>query len=86
MVVLPQPFGAQFAKDKQWGSVTAGNYFNFPISFSSAVYAVTKSAKYNTNGNNYLMKEAAVGAPSTTGFQMPSTSPALTFFIVAIGR
>lgn len=72
--------------NRQWGSVNSGSYFAFPIAFTSSAYSLIKSAKYNTNGNNYLMKEAAVGAPSTTGFTMPSTSPALNFFIVAIGR
>ena len=47
MVVLPQPFGAQFAKDKQWGVKTT----SFPIAFSS-VYSIACSNGQRDNTDN----------------------------------
>lgn len=70
----------------QWGRVNSGSTFTFPIAFSATVYSIVKTPQYNTHGNNYNMGEAASGSPSLTGFTMPSTSPSLTFYVIAIGK
>ena len=81
MVVLPQPFGAQFAKDKQWGSSNNGT-LTFPIAFRT-IYSVAigmQSWNSSTTYENYPWF-----VKSTTKLTVPTYNSAYTFYI-AVGK
>ncbi len=71
---------------KQWGmTVKQATTFTYPIAFSSNNVLAFKQAKSNSNGNNYLMREAGIGIPNNISVSLPGTSPALSFYVFVIG-
>lgn len=71
---------------KQWGMmVNQATTFTYPIAFSSNNVLAFKQAKSNSNGNNYLMREAGIGIPNNISVSLPGTSPALSFYVFVIG-
>jgi hypothetical protein len=71
---------------KQWGmTVNQATTFTYPIAFSSNNVLAFKQAKSNSNGNNYLMREAGIGIPNNISVSLPGTSPALSFYVFVIG-
>lgn len=72
--------------NKQWGmTVNQATTFTYPIAFSSNNVLAFKQAKSNSNGNNYLMREAGIGIPNNISVSLPGTSPALSFYVFVIG-
>lgn len=70
----------------QWGMmVNQATTFTYPIAFSSNNVLAFKQAKSNSNGNNYLMREAGIGIPNNISVSLPGTSPALSFYVFVIG-
>lgn len=70
----------------QWGmTVNQATTFTYPIAFSSNNVLAFKQAKSNSNGNNYLMREAGIGIPNNISVSLPGTSPALSFYVFVIG-
>lgn len=70
----------------QWGmTVKQATTFTYPIAFSSNNVLAFKQAKSNSNGNNYLMREAGIGIPNNISVSLPGTSPALSFYVFVIG-
>ena len=71
---------------QQWGmTVNQATTFTYPIAFSSNNVLAFKQAKSNSNGNNYLMREAGIGIPNNISVSLPGTSPALSFYVFVIG-
>lgn len=71
---------------QQWGMmVNQATTFTYPIAFSSNNVLAFKQAKSNSNGNNYLMREAGIGIPNNISVSLPGTSPALSFYVFVIG-
>lgn len=71
---------------QQWGmTVKQATTFTYPIAFSSNNVLAFKQAKSNSNGNNYLMREAGIGIPNNISVSLPGTSPALSFYVFVIG-
>jgi len=71
---------------EQWGmTVNQATTFTYPIAFSSNNVLAFKQAKSNSNGNNYLMREAGIGIPNNISVSLPGTSPALSFYVFVIG-
>ena len=71
---------------EQWGmTVKQATTFTYPIAFSSNNVLAFKQAKSNSNGNNYLMREAGIGIPNNISVSLPGTSPALSFYVFVIG-
>lgn len=48
-------------------TVNQATTFTYPIAFSSNNVLAFKQAKSNSNGNNYLMREAGIGIPNNFG-------------------
>ena len=62
-------------------TVKQATTFTYPIAFSSNNVLAFKQAKSNSNGNNYLMREAGIGIPNNISVSLPGTSPALSFYV-----